>query len=112
VTTTKASRDFSAGRLDQCGSHPIHIAAFKAPGAREKRLDKQSAKVCVQKIVRASELLGECKPLIEQGSNGPDEAKQLKTNLGLVLADVFDRLLVPILGEHADLTPPQLKRHD
>jgi hypothetical protein len=73
-------------------------------------LDKENAKACLTKIVAAVELLGECKPLIDQGSRDSEENKRLSRSLAVVLCDVYDQLLMPLVMEHPELTPPQLKK--
>ena len=72
-------------------------------------MKRESAKAVLDNVIRASELLGECRLLIEQGNSDREQVKELKTNLAIVLGDVFDKLLAPILREHPDLTPPRLK---
>jgi hypothetical protein len=72
-------------------------------------VDKENAKACLDKIVEAVELLGECKPIIQRGSSGPEETKLLLTSLGTLIGDVFDQLIGPIVAEHPELMPPQLE---
>jgi hypothetical protein len=71
-------------------------------------LDKENAKACLDRIVNALELLGECKPIIQRGSSDSEESKLLLTSLGTLIGDVFDQLIGPIVAQHPELMPPQL----
>lgn len=72
-------------------------------------MDKENARVSLDKIIKAAELLGECKAAIQQGSSGPEEAKRLLTSLGQLLGDLYDQLVVPLVVQHPELRPPQLR---
>jgi hypothetical protein len=70
--------------------------------------NQETAKLTLHTFLRINEQMDEAIVAV-QARSAPEECKAFKLGVGYVMAEIFEKIIVPICNRHPELKPTEMK---